>query len=350
MSGVAAVLAATRSNRRRSLGRIELRRRTVRAVQVSRLEGPDSVELVELPLPASQPGQLVVEVRAAGVNFPDVLLTRGEYQSRPELPFVPGSEVAGVVVAAEEASPFRPGDRVVAFPGIGGFAESVAVSEIAVFPLPEKVSFEAGAALPMNYLTVHFALTRRGRLAQDETVLVHGAAGGIGTAAIQMAKALGARVIGVASTEDKRAVARMAGANDVIGVEGFKDAAKDLTNGRGVDIVLDPVGGDRFTDSLRSLAPEGRLLVVGFTGGEIPTVRVNRLLLNNIDVVGVGWGAFWVRDPLYLKSQWDELLPLIEDGRLDPPIGGAFPLERAAEALKEIAERRATGKILLVPA
>ena len=288
-------------------------------------------------------------MHAAGVNFPDVLITKGEYQMRPNLPFIPGSEIAGVVRRAPDGSAFSAGDRVVAFPGLGGFAETVVADEFVVFGLPDSVSFEIGAAVPMNFLTCHFGLVRRGRLRAGETVLVHGAAGGIGTAAIQVAKAFGARVIAVVSTEEKGVVAREAGADEVIGVEGFKDAAKELTGGKGVDIVLDPVGGDRFTDSLRSLAVEGRLLVIGFTGGEIPTVKVNRLLLNNVDVVGVGWGAFALGDRTFLHSQWDELLPMITDGRLDPPIGGTFPLERASDALNEIGSRRATGKILLLP-
>jgi NADPH2:quinone reductase len=304
------------------------------------------VELADLE---GRPDQIVIDVHAAGVNFPDVLITKGEYQMRPNLPFIPGSEIAGVVRRAPDGSAFSAGDRVVAFPGLGGFAETVVADEFVVFGLPDSVSFEIGAAVPMNFLTCHFGLVRRGRLRAGETVLVHGAAGGIGTAAIQVAKAFGARVIAVVSTEEKGVVAREAGADEVIGVEGFKDAAKELTGGKGVDIVLDPVGGDRFTDSLRSLAVEGRLLVIGFTGGEIPTVKVNRLLLNNVDVVGVGWGAFALGDRTFLHSQWDELLPMITDGRLDPPIGGTFPLERASDALNEIGGRRSTGKILLLP-
>jgi NADPH2:quinone reductase len=307
------------------------------------------LEVVELADLEGRPDQIVIDVHAAGVNFPDVLITKGEYQMRPNLPFIPGSEIAGVVRRAPDGSAFSAGDRVVAFPGLGGFAETVVADEFVVFGLPDSVSFEIGAAVPMNFLTCHFGLVRRGRLRAGETVLVHGAAGGIGTAAIQVAKAFGARVIAVVSTEEKGVVAREAGADEVIGVEGFKDAAKELTGGKGVDIVLDPVGGDRFTDSLRSLAVEGRLLVIGFTGGEIPTVKVNRLLLNNVDVVGVGWGAFALGDRTFLHSQWDELLPMITDGRLDPPIGGTFPLERASDALNEIGSRRATGKILLLP-
>jgi len=199
----------------------------------------------------------------------------------------------------------------------------------------------------MNYLTAHFTLLVRGHLQKGQTVLVHGAAGGVGTAVIQLAVALGARVVAVVSSDAKAEVARRAGAHDTVLVEGFRDAVKELTGGRGVDLVVDPVGGDRFTDSLRSLAPEGKLLVVGFTAGEIPTVRVNRLLLNNIDVVGVGWGAFAFARPGYLGQQWTELEPHLRSGALDPIISATFPLDRAAEALATIDERRVTGKVVL---
>jgi NADPH:quinone reductase len=319
----------------------------MRAVRITRLDGPSAVEVGEVPEPAPSGSQVLVDVHMAGVTFPDALLTRGLYQLRPDPPFTPGSEVAGVVRSAPQDAAVQPGDRVAAFLGIGAFQELVTPEATAVFPLPEGVSFETGAALPMNYFTVHFALVKRGRLQSGETVLVHGAAGGVGTAAIQLAAALGARVIGVVSTEAKAEVARAAGAHEVVLVEGFKDRARELTGGRGVDIVVDPVGGDRFTDSLRSLAVEGRCLVLGFTGGEIPTVKVNRLLLNNIDVVGVGWGAFFSRRMEFLQEQWAELLPLVESGALNPPVGSVYPLERAGEAIAELEERRAAGKVLL---
>lgn len=319
----------------------------MRAVQVQRLEGPQSVAVVEVDEPKASAGQVVIDVHAAGVTWPDLLLTRGLYQMKPPLPFVPGSEVAGVVRSAPDGFALQPGSRVVAFPGIGAFQEVIATHPQAVFPLPDRMSFEAGAALPMNYLTVVFALGRRGRLREGETVLVHGAAGGVGSAGVQVAKAMGARVIAVVSTEDKRRIAEQAGADDVILADGFLAAAKSLTGGRGVDVVLDPVGGDRFTNSLRSLAPEGRLLVVGFTGGEIPTVKVNRLLLNNVDVVGVGLGAFTMHDPNLLKNEWAKLVPHLEAGRLDPPIGATYPLEEAGRALAEMEARRAIGKLVL---
>jgi len=296
-----------------------------------------------------EPGadQVLVEVHHAGVAFPDALQTRGLYQYRPDPPFTPGSEVAGVVRSAPDGSDLAPGTRVAAFPGLGGFAELVACAPEAVFALPDEVSTEVGAALPMNYLTVEFALSQRGRLESGETVLVHGAAGGIGTATIQLAKALGARVVAVTSTEDKAEVALDAGADEAVLADGFKDAVLERTDGRGVDMVVDPVGGDRFTDSLRSLAPEGRLLVIGFTGGEIPTVKVNRLLLNNIAVVGVGWGAFALGRPGFAQSQWERLVPHLRSGQLAPPIGAVHPLDDVAEAVASLEERRATGKVLV---
>jgi NADPH2:quinone reductase len=315
----------------------------VRAVQVTTLDGPKAVQVTDVPEPDAT-GKVLVEVHVAGVNFPDVLMSRGEYQMKPALPFVPGSEVAGVVVSGEG---FAPGTRVAGFPVLGGYAERAAVDPGLLFPLPDRVSFAAGAALLMNYLTVDFAVARRGALRPGETVLVQGAAGGIGVATIQLAKVMGARVIAVVSSQEKAEVARKAGADETVLADGFLAAVKELTGGRGVDLVVDPVGGDRFTDSLRSLAQEGRLLVIGFTGGAIPEVKVNRLLLNNISVVGVGWGAFWMRDPAYLQEQWARLLPYLEDGRLDPLVGNSYPLESAAEALLELDERRALAKVLI---
>jgi NADPH2:quinone reductase len=319
----------------------------MRAARVTALEGPGAVTVDDIDEPTLLPGHVLVDVHEAGVSFPDVLLTKGLYQMRPEPPFVPGAECAGVIKEVGAGSRFAPGDRVAAFPVLGAFAETVAVPEAMVFPLPDGVSFEVGAALPMNYLTVHFALTRRGRLERGEVVLVHGAAGGVGTAAIQLARAMDARVVAVVSSDEKAEVAREAGAHHVVKPDEFLARAKELTDGRGVDIVVDPVGGDRFTDSLRSLAPEGRLLVVGFTAGQIPEVKVNRLLLNNISVVGVGWGAYWTPNPAYLQQQWEAITPLLEAGLLAPPIGARHPLDDVVAALTEIDERRALGKVTL---
>lgn len=321
----------------------------MRAVHVTRLDGPDAVEIVDLPQPTAPENHVLIEVARAGVSFPDLLLTRGEYQIRPDLPFVPGAEVAGTVVSAPPDSDFAAGDRVAAFPGFGGFAQFVTAPAEYVFPLPGDMSFDVAAALPMNYLTCLFGLLQRGALQAGETVLVHGAAGGIGTAAIQVAKASGARVIAVTSTAQKGEVARAAGADDVVLADGFLAAVKDLTDGRGVDIVVDPVGGDRFTDSLRSLATLGRLLVIGFTEGAIPQVKVNRLLLNNISVVGVGWGAYWASRPHVVRAQWDQLIELARGGAIDPPIDEVSPLSDAGTAIGRLAARSVTGKLLLDP-
>ena len=320
----------------------------MRAIRVTELGGPESVRLVDVDEPAAD-GGVVVDVHAAGVAFPDALLTRGLYQYRPELPFTLGAELAGVVRSAPDGAHVRPGDRVVGLTMIGGaMAETAVLDAERVFPLPDNVGFEAGAGLLFNDLTVYFALSVRGRLAQGETVLVHGAAGGIGTSTLRLAPALGAgRVIAVVSTEDKVEVARAAGADDVVLADGFKDSVAELTGGKGVDIVMDPVGGDRFTDSLRSLAPAGRLLVVGFTGGEIPTVKVNRLLLNNIDVVGVGWGAWTLSHPGALQEQWAGLAPLLTSGAVPAPQPEVYPMERAAEAVASLENRSARGKVVV---
>jgi NADPH2:quinone reductase len=319
----------------------------MRAVRVTRTDGPSALEVAELPEPEPAPGDVLIDVEAAGVNFPDLLLTRDKYQYKPELPFTLGGEPAGTVRQAPEDSGFAPGDRVAATSATGAFAEVVTVPAHSVFPLPDRLSFAAGSCLPMNYLTMTFGLTTRGGLAEGETVLVHGAAGGIGTATVQLAAAMGARVISVVSTPEKAEFVKSIGSHEAVLAEGFKDSVKELTDGAGVDLVVDPVGGDRFTDSLRSLAPLGRLLVIGFTGGDIPTVKVNRLLLNNIDVRGVGWGAYAIPRPGYQRKVWDKLLPYLESGAVDPPIGGTVPLSRTGEAVAGLEERAALGKFVV---
>lgn len=319
----------------------------MRAIQVTRLDGPDAVELAEVDEPTGD--GVLVDVYAAGVAFPDALLTRGLYQYRPDPPFVLGAEIAGVVRSAPDGSHVRPGDRVVGLTMLtGGMAEVALLAPDRVFKLPDNVSFEAGAGLLFNDLTMYFGLTVRGRLRQGETMLVHGAAGGIGTSTLRLASVLGAsRIIAVVSTKEKGEIATAAGATDVVLSEGFKDAVKELTGGRGVDIVVDPVGGDRFTDSLRSLAPGGRLLVIGFTGGEIPTVKVNRLLLSNVDVVGVGWGAWTLSHPGALAEQWAAIERLLSSGQLPPPEPVVYPLDQAAAAVGSLENRSAKGKVVL---
>ena len=243
-----------------------------------------------------------------GISFPDLLLSKGEYQLRPEPPFTLGVDVAGTVVSTGStagSAALAPGTRVAGVVPYGGAGERAVIPATSVFPLPDRLSYDEGAALPMNYLTALFALQERGQVRADETVLVHGAAGGVGTATLQVAKGLGARTIGVVSTPEKADFARAAGADETVLVDGFKDAVQELTGGRGVDVVLDVVGGDVFTDSLRCLAEQGRLLVVGFAAGQgIPEVKVNRLLLGNLDVRGVGWGGYAMTRPPYMHEQW----------------------------------------------
>ena len=321
----------------------------MRAVHVTRLDGPEAVEVVDIPEPTAGVDQVLIDVHAAGVAFPDALQTRGLYQVKPPVPFIPGSEVAGVVRSAPEGARVGPGDRVVGLAVTGGgMAEVVALQMDGVFPLPDDVSMTAGAGLLFNDLTVHFALQERARIRPHETVLVHGAAGGIGTSTLRLSAALGAaRRIAVVSTEAKADHARSAGATDVVLADGWLAAVRELTGGRGVDIVVDPVGGERFTDSVRSLAPAGRLLVVGFTAGDIPTVKVNRLLLNNVSVVGVGWGAWLMAHPAYIDEQWRDFEALLESGRLAVPEPDTYPLEQAGVAIASLEARTATGKLVL---
>ncbi|WP_216908216.1 NADPH:quinone oxidoreductase family protein [Nocardia noduli] len=321
----------------------------MRAARVAELKGPEAIEIVEIAEPAGYEGAVVIDVHAAGVAFPDVLMTRGQYQMDPGLPFVVGGEVAGVVREAPDGSHVAPGDRVVALTMLGNAVAEVAVTPAEmVFKLPDNISLEAGAGILFNDLTVHFCLRTRGRLAPGETVLVHGAAGGIGTSTTRMAVALGAgRVIAVVSTEEKAEVARANGATDVVLTDGWLAAVKELTGGRGVDIVLDPVGGDRFTDSVRSLAPAGRLLVVGFTAGEIPTVKVNRLLFKNVEVTGAAWGEWVLTHPGYLREQWAEVEPLLASGKIAAPLPVVHPLEDAAAAVASLDNRTAKGKVVV---
>ena len=319
----------------------------MRAVHGTRLDGPQALEVVEFPEPTGGEDAVVVDVHAAGVAWPDLLLSRGEYQLKPEPPFAPGGEVAGVVRSAPRDSALVPGQRVAVLTGVGGWQEVVVSTVENVLPLPDGLDLATGAGIAFNYLTVHFALVRRARLQAGETVLVHGASGGIGIATLQLAKAYGARTIAVVSSEAKRAAALEAGADEVVLADGFLPRVKELTGGRGVDVVMDPVGGDRFTDSLRSLAPEGRLLVVGFAGGEIPTVKVNRLLLNNVSVLGVGWGAFLFVEPAYLQQQWSDLRALLEQRTLVPLPVQTHPLEDAAQVLQAMQDRTLTGKAVL---
>lgn len=322
----------------------------MRAAQVVSLTGPADVVVNEVDAPSAGPGQVLVRVRSVGVAFPDVLLSKGQYQMKPEPPFTLGVDVAGTVEAlGEGVSGFEVGQRVCAVLINGGAAELAAAPADWVFPLPDVVTFDEGAALPMNYLTADFVLAERAHLKPGETVLVHGAAGGVGTATIQVAKGMGAEVIAVVSSAEKGVVARVAGADHVVALEHFKEKAHQITEGRGVDVVVDVVGGAVFTDSLRSLAEQGRLMVVGFAAGQgIPEVKVNRLLLNNIDVRGAAWGASAMTKPGYMQAQWARLEPMLASGVVRPPLGTVHAsLDDFSAALLEIDERRAAGKVVV---
>ncbi len=324
----------------------------VQAVQISELTGPDALGVLDVPEPAPThmltPGEgVLIDVEAAGVSFPDVLQTRGLYQLKPDLPFVPGSEVAGTVLCAPAGSGLSEGERVMAFTVLGGMAQRAVAPAYLTFPLADSLSFEQGASTILNYHTVYFALKLRGRLAPGEQVLVHGAGGGVGTAALQVAKALGAPTIAVVSSDEKERIARAAGADRVVRSDGaWREQAVELSGG-GVDVVLDPVGGDRFTDSLRSLKEGGRAIVVGFTGGSIPEVKVNRLLLRNVEVVGAGWGAYVMGSPERNALIGEAVEQMIDAGQIAPIVGASYPLAQAREAFRLIDERNALGKVVL---
>ena len=326
----------------------------MRGVRIVNTDGPERALEASSDLDEPEashmltPGQgVVVDVEAAGVSFPELLQTRGEYQLKPPLPFVPGSEVAGVVRSAPDGAPVKAGQRIAAFCALGGFAEVAVAPAFACFELPDAIDSAQGAGLVLNYHTAYFSLRIRGGLREGETALVHGAAGGVGTASIQVAKGLGARVIGVVSSAEKERVAREAGADEVVRADAdWKESVKELSGG-GVDVVIDPVGGDRFTDSLRSLGEGGRLIVVGFTGGSIPEVKVNRLLLGNTSVVGAGWGAYVLSKPDVWREIGDAIAAMIEAGHVRPIVGARYGLESARDALLALDNREALGKIVL---
>jgi NADPH2:quinone reductase len=308
--------------------------------------GPDGVIWTEVEEPAAD-GGVVVDVVAAGVSYADLLQTRGEYQLKTPVPFTPGMDAAGVVRSAPPDAGVAVGRRVAVLASYGCWQQVVVAPAQRVLPLPEDMSFEAGAAAPLNYLTGLFALVRRGQARAGETLLVHGAAGGVGTAAVQLGRALGLRTVAVVGDEAKREFALRSGAHHVVLSRGWPAAVRDVLGDRAVDIVVDPVGGDRMIDSLRALAPEGRLLVLGFAAGEIPTVKVNRLLLGNTAVLGVASREFFDQRPGTVADLWAQLIALRRTGALpDPPVE-AYPFADARRALRAIADRRARGKVVL---
>jgi NADPH2:quinone reductase len=323
----------------------------MRAVRCHALVGPSGLRVDEIPAPSAGTGEVVVDVRAAGVNFPDVLVSYGRYQFKADPPFVPGGEIAGVVSGVGSGvTGIEIGDRVAATMLSGAFAEKVAVNSSMVSKLPDAVSFETGAALLLTYATTMHALVDRGRLQPGETLLVLGAAGGVGTAALEVGKCLGARVIAAASSPEKLAYCREHGADAVINYksEDLKERAKALSGG-GVDVIYDAVGGDTTEAALRAMAWGGRHLVIGFASGSIPKVPANLLLLKSCDLVGVFWGAFAQRSPAENRAHTDRLLAWLVEGRIRPHVDAVLPFARAAEALERLERREVKGKIVLVP-
>ncbi|MBK7471070.1 MAG: NADPH:quinone oxidoreductase family protein [Betaproteobacteria bacterium] len=322
----------------------------MRAVLCRRFGPPSELTVEDVPSPAPGAGQMLVAVRAAGVNFPDSLIIQGKYQFKPELPFSPGAEVAGTVLdVGPGVTGFKPGDRVIAATTWGGYAEEVVADAWRAIAMPDAMDFSTGAGFLLAYGTSHHALKDRAELRAGETLLVLGAAGGVGLAAVEIGKALGARVIAAASSEDKLAICRDHGADEVINYasEDLRERIKVLTAGRGIDVVHDPMGGDHSERALRSMAWGGRLLVVGFASGRIPSVPLNLALLKGCAIVGVFWGTFTRNEPQRNDANLQQLLAWFNEGRLNPHVSATYPLERAAEALLDVVERRVTGKIVL---
>ncbi|QXG47404.1 NADPH:quinone oxidoreductase family protein [Pseudomonas viridiflava] len=313
--------------------------------------GPASTLVLEdIPAPDIKKNEILLDVHAAGVNFPDTLIIEGKYQFKPPFPFSPGGEAAGVISAiGEKVTHLKPGDRVMALTGWGSFAEQVAVPNYNVLPIPEGMDFTVAAAFSMTYGTSMHALKQRANLQPGETLLVLGASGGVGLAAVEIGKALGARVIAAASSAEKLEVARNAGADELINYTdtSLKDEIKRLTNGNGADVIYDPVGGDLFDQAIRAIAWNGRLLVVGFASGRIPELPVNLALLKGASVVGVFWGSFAQRQPQDNAANFKQLFAWFEEGKLKPLVSQVYPLERAGEAIDALGRRRAVGKVVV---
>jgi len=311
---------------------------------------PESLVLEDVPSPRPGPGEVVLSVKAASVNFPDVLIIQNKYQFKPPLPFSPGSELAGVVKEiGEGVTNAKPGDRVIAFTTYGAFAEEAKTEATRLLPMPKGMDFPSAASFILTYGTTDHALRDRGRLKAGETLLVLGAAGGVGIAAIEVGKALGARVIACASSEEKLAVCREHGADDTLNYAAgdLREGIKGLTGGKGVDVIYDAVGGPYTEPAFRSIAWRGRLLVIGFAAGDIPKLPLNLPLLKGADVVGVFWGDFTRREPKAFLESARQLMRWFEDGKLRPHVSATFPLEKAAEAMNLLASRKAKGKVVV---
>lgn len=320
----------------------------MKAFQLQSYDGPTALRLDDVAEPEGDADTAIVDVRAIGVNFPDLLLTKGQYQRRPETPFTPGCEVAGVIRWAPPESGWSVGDRVMAFIWDGAYAESVAIPVRSLVAIPDDMGFDVAAGLVVNHHTVHFALARRGHVVAGEHVLVMGAGGGIGSAAVQVAKGLGARVIAGVAGEHEVTVAKESGADDVIILEeGFAKQIRDLTDGNGVDAILDPLGDWLFDEGVRALASEGRILIIGFAAGDIPSLRTNRLLLRNVSAVGVAWGATLDKDPELLAWGAEALHRMYAEGSVRPHIGQRFAFDEIPLALQRLDAHEIRGKAII---
>jgi NADPH2:quinone reductase len=311
---------------------------------------PDSLVLEDLPSPHPGTGEVVITIKAASVNFPDVLIIQNKYQFKPPLPFSPGSELAGVVKeVGAGVTNVKPGDKVIAFTAFGAFAEEVKTEAVRLLPLPKGMSYEEGASFILTYGTTDHALRDRGQMKAGETLLVLGAAGGVGVAAIEIGKALGARVIACASSDDKLAVCKQHGADETINyeTEDLRERIKALTGGKGVDVIYDAVGGPYTEPAFRSIAWRGRHLVIGFAAGDIPKLPLNLALLKGASVVGVFWGDFTRREPKVFAESARQLARWYAEGKLKPHVSATFPLAKAAEAMNLLASRKAKGKVVI---
>ncbi|EKT4456292.1 NADPH:quinone oxidoreductase family protein [Pseudomonas putida] len=323
----------------------------MKAVLCKTLGPARNLVLEEVASPLPKKNEILLDVHAAGVNFPDTLIIEGKYQFQPPLPFSPGGEAAGVVAAiGEKAGAFKVGDRVMALTGWGAFAEQVAVPFYNVLPIPASMDFTTAAAFGMTYGTSMHALRQRGQLQAGETLLVLGASGGVGLAAVEIGKAMGARVIAAASSAEKLAVAKAAGADELIDYSqaNLREEIKRLTGGQGVDVIYDPVGGELFEQAVRGLAWNGRLLVVGFASGSIPQLTANLVLLKGAAVLGVFWGAFAQRQPEDNAANFRQLFAWHAEGKLKPLVSQTYPLEQAGAAIEKLGQRQAVGKLVVL--
>ena len=323
----------------------------MKALVCKELGLPDKLELAsDWAEPDLGENDVLINVKAAGLNFPDVLIIQGKYQIQPELPFIPGGECSGVVEAVgEKVTRFKAGDKVLSMGASGAFCEKIAANEFSVFPMPDGLSFEQAAGVSITYFTSYYALKQRANIQPGETLLVLGAAGGVGTTAIELGKLMGAKVIAAASSEEKLDLCRQLGADEVINYSevSLKDAIKELTDGKGVDVVYDPVGGDYAEPAIRSMAWNGRYLVIGFASGPIPKIPLNLALLKGCSLVGVFWGRFTGEEPEQNVKNISELWELFATGKISPVVTDSFPFEQYEEAFNCLIERRARGKVIM---